>query len=155
MTLAVLEISHVTYMNGLWLIYVTWLMTLAVLGLPSRSYYACEYARVISHTRMSHVTDTITACHSYEWGMSRIWMSHVILMNESCQAYKHVTHMNASTPRQVEQYGVATINRLLKIIGLFCRIYSLLQGSFAKETYTFKEHTNHSHPIACTHNQKQ
>ena len=31
-------------------------------------------------------------------------------------------------------YGVATISRLLTIIGLFCRISSLLQGSFAKET---------------------
>jgi len=44
-------------------------------------------------------------------------------------------------------YGVATISRLLKIIGLFCRIWSLLQGSFAKETYNFKEFTNRSHPI--------
>jgi len=44
-------------------------------------------------------------------------------------------------------YGVATISRLLKIIGLFCkralekRLYS------AKETYNFKEPTNRSHPI--------
>jgi len=45
------------------------------------------------------------------------------------------------------QYGVATISRLLKIVGLFCRISSLLQGSFAKETYNFKEPTNRSHPI--------
>jgi len=44
-------------------------------------------------------------------------------------------------------YGVATISRLLKIIGLFCRIWSLLQGSFAKETYNFKEPTNCSYPI--------
>jgi len=47
------------------------------------------------------------------------------------------------------RYGVATISRLLKIIGLFCRISSLLQGSFAKETYNFKELTNRSHPILC------
>ena len=47
-----------------------------------------------------------------------------------------------------EAYGVATISRLLKIIRLFCRIPSLLQGSFAKETYNFKEPTNRSHPIA-------
>ena len=40
-----------------------------------------------------------------------------------------------------------TISRLLKIIGLFCRISSLLQGSFATETYNFKEPTNRSHPI--------
>ena len=37
--------------------------------------------------------------------------------------------------------------RLLKMIGLFCRISSLLQGSFAKETCNFKEPTNRSHPI--------
>jgi len=43
---------------------------------------------------------------------------------------------------------VATISRLLKIIGLFCRISALLQGSFAKETYNFKEPTNRSHPIS-------
>jgi len=44
-------------------------------------------------------------------------------------------------------YGVATISRLLKMIGLFCRILSLLWVSFAKETYHFKEPTNRSHPI--------
>ena len=42
----------------------------------------------------------------------------------------------------------ATISRLLEIIGLFCRISSLLYGSFAKETYDFQEPTNRSHPIA-------
>ena len=38
-------------------------------------------------------------------------------------------------------YGVATIRRLLESIGLFCRTQSLLQGSFAEETYNFKEPT--------------
>jgi len=33
------------------------------------------------------------------------------------------------------------------LIGLFCRISSLFKGSFAKETYNFKEPTNRSHPI--------
>jgi len=41
------------------------------------------------------------------------------------------------------------ISRLLTIIGLFCRISSLLKGSFAKETYNFKEPTNCSHPPYC------
>ena len=36
------------------------------------------------------------------------------------------------------------------MIGLFCRISSLLQGSFAKETYHFKAPTNRSHPIQQT-----
>jgi len=47
-------------------------------------------------------------------------------------------------------YGVATVSRIDKIIiiiSLFCRILSLLLGSFAKETYDFKEPTNRSHPI--------
>jgi len=35
-------------------------------------------------------------------------------------------------------YGVATISKLLKIIGLVRRISSLLKGSFAKETYNLR-----------------
>jgi len=45
-------------------------------------------------------------------------------------------------------YGVASISKLLKIIGLFCRIWSLLQGSFAKETYNLKEPTIVDTPYA-------
>jgi len=37
----------------------------------------------------------------------------------------------------------------MKITGLFCRISSLLYGSFAKETYNLNEPTNRSHPIGC------
>jgi len=36
------------------------------------------------------------------------------------------------------EYGVATISRLVKIISLFCRISSLLYGSFGKETYNLR-----------------
>jgi len=46
--------------------------------------------------------------------------------------------------------GLASIRRLLKITGLFCRIPSLLYGSFAKETYNLKEPTNRSHPMAAS-----
>ena len=52
------------------------------------------------------------------------------------------------TPLYIHMYGVATINRLLNIIGLFCRILSLLQGSFAKETYSCKEPTSRSQPMS-------
>ena len=34
-------------------------------------------------------------------------------------------------------YGVAMVIRLLQIIGLFCRISSLVYGPFAKEPYNF------------------
>jgi len=61
-----------------------------------------------------------------------------ILTNDSFTVTKNRKH----------RYGVATIRRLLKIIGLFCRISSLLWGSFAKETSHMEEFTNRSHPIA-------
>ena len=43
--------------------------------------------------------------------------------------------------------GVATVSRIDKIVGFFCRILSFLEGSFANETYNFIEPTNFSHPI--------
>ena len=46
------------------------------------------------------------------------------------------------------RYGVATVSRIDSIIGLFCRISSLLQGSFAKETYDLIDPTNQSHSIS-------
>jgi len=45
-------------------------------------------------------------------------------------------------------YGVATDSRIDKITCLFCRIMSLLQDSFTKETYNFIDPTNRSHPIS-------
>jgi len=46
-----------------------------------------------------------------------------------------------------KQYGVATISRIDKMIGLFCRISSLLKGFLAKETFNFIDPTDLSHPI--------
>ena len=57
-----------------------------------------------------------------------------------------------SHPRSTAQkscwYGVATISRIDKIIGLFYRILSLLQGFFAKVTNNFIDPTDQSHPIS-------
>jgi len=43
-------------------------------------------------------------------------------------------------------YGVATMSRILKIIGLFCKKTLQKRRYSAKETYDFKEPTNRSHP---------
>jgi len=45
-------------------------------------------------------------------------------------------------------YGVATISRLLQIIGLFCKKALKNRRYSAKETYNFKEPTNRSHRIS-------
>jgi len=44
-------------------------------------------------------------------------------------------------------YGVATSTRLLKHIGLFCRILLSFIGLFCKRDLGFREPTNCSHPI--------
>jgi len=44
-------------------------------------------------------------------------------------------------------YGVATISRLLKMTGLFCKRGLEKRRYSAKETYHFKEPTDRSHPI--------
>jgi len=49
------------------------------------------------------------------------------------------------------RYGVATISRLLKIIGLFCKRVLQKRPIFSKETYNLKEPTSRSHPIVCGH----
>jgi len=50
-------------------------------------------------------------------------------------------------------HGVATGSRIDKVIGLFCRILSLLYGFFAKETYNLINPTddNQSHPLDIIH----
>ena len=62
------------------------------------------------------------------------------------ETYNFIDPTDRSHPLSYH-YGVATVSRLLQIVRLFCRISSLLTGSFEKETYNFKEPTNRSHPI--------
>jgi len=45
-------------------------------------------------------------------------------------------------------YGVATMSRLLKTVGLFCKKALYKRRYSAKEAYDFKEPTHRSHPIS-------
>ena len=70
--------------------------------------------------------------------------------NDGCCLWSKETKraMNNNIGRQyIYKYGVAAVSGIDKSIGLFCRISSLLQVSFAKETYNFIDPTNQSHPI--------
>ena len=96
---------------------------------------------------------TYTCQHTFTYVCIRIYVyTHISIYICICMhihmyvciyIHTHITHINSHA------YGVAAISRLLKSIGLFCRIQFLLQGSFAKETYNLNEPTNssHSHPI--------
>jgi len=50
--------------------------------------HTCEW--VMSHIWMSHVTHIKESCHTYERVMSQIWKSHVTYMNESCHTYERL-----------------------------------------------------------------
>jgi len=49
-----------------------------------------SYEWVMSLIWMSHVTHMNESCHSYEWVMSLIWMSHVPHIRKSCHTYEWV-----------------------------------------------------------------
>jgi len=89
---------------------------------------------IMRHHRHTH-TYTHTHTHTY---------THT---HTPCAVKSHSPAALARFCLYFPTYGVASISRLLKIIGLFCtralqkRLYS------AKETYNFEEPTNRSHPI--------
>ena len=78
------------------------------------------YEWVMSHIWMSHVTQMNESCHTYEWVMSYIWMSHVTHMNESCHTYEWVmSHIRMSQVTQVSYMAIlycafSNSKRLLK-----------------------------------------
>ena len=78
-----------------------------------------------------------------------IYINKYIHIHIHIDMHVHI-HISASVrgPTYIHSgYGVATVSRIDKIIGLFCRIASLLQGSFAKETYNLTDPINQSHLI--------
>jgi len=62
--------------------------------------------------------------------------------------------MNKWQKLGILQCGVALFSRIDKIADLLCRILSLLQGSFAKETYHLIDPTNQNHSIETLHSIK-
>ena len=64
-----------------------------------------------------------------------------------CNTLQHTATLRVATVPFLS-YGVATVSRIDRIIGLFCKILSLLQGSFAKETYNNIDPTSRSHFIS-------
>ena len=96
---------------------------------------------VYSFTRVRHDeygTHVNASCHAH--------------ISESC---RHIHDSFLCVVRHIHRCHMDELNhpisRLLKIIRLFCRISSLLQDSFAKETYSFQEPTNRSHRVLDIH----
>jgi len=95
----------------------------------------------MTYMRHLHVLHTCHITHE-TWHVCMCDMCHITYMHVSCHIYACVmSHMSESC------YGVATMSRLLKDIGLFCKRALWKRLYSARETYDFKEPTNRSHPI--------
>jgi len=145
-------LSHVSHMNESCLTYerVMFQDFEFTKGVHSQSpTYTYEWC--ISHIYLIQVICVNKSCLTFERVMARIEKIYVIHVDESCLTYERVMyHRNLSFPWMhfpfpTHTYGVATISKLLKVIGLFCGIWSLFQGFFAKDTCHFEEPTNRSH----------
>ena len=77
----------------------------------------------------------------------RTWWSSKLKLRISLSTRQSRSLLCFKNCQNSSRYGVATVSRIDKIIGLFCRIASVFQGSFAKETYNFMDPTSQSHPI--------
>jgi len=105
----------------------------------------------VAHVYRSHFASTHESRRTRSWVVSHLHMGRGTRIycitdgrlsrnGESCCAHIYMSHV-------AHIYGVATVSRIDKIIGLSCRISSLLWGSFAKETYILIDPTHRSHPI--------
>jgi len=93
------------------------------------------YEDGVSRIRVRHVKYMNESRHTYECNVNAIWMSRVPSLYTWMS---HVTHINAIWMQHIcvgvmsgacvslQGYGVATVSRIDKIKGLFCRILSLL-----------------------------
>jgi len=72
-----------------------------------------------------------------------------VYVDECTRAYTYIPVCGCMNMGWLWLVGSLKVQDKSQMISLFCRISFLLQGSFAKESYDFKDPTNRSHPIQC------
>ena len=111
---------------------------------------------------MCHVTHVQESHHAHKSSPSRKWFVGSLKFRVSFAEYRLFykallqkrriilrSVLIVATPKQETEryasiYGGATMSRLLKMIGLFCKRALYKRRYSAKETYNLKEHTNQS-----------
>jgi len=111
--------SYHTYESLMSHIWVTWVISLYT-GVCNVT-HSCVYLAIATSNVMCHTYEWfISHIHTYESLMSHIWVTWVILSYTGvCSSVQHHSFMYV---HDISHHGVATISRLLKIIGLFGRI---------------------------------
>jgi len=127
---------------------VTWLIAIAACNTNSyqnRLHAAILYNKKNLHGRLTCLIRMCDVTHSH---MNRWWV--VGIARSYCYALSHTFFewvVSKGIADSHRYYGVATMSRRLKIIGLFGKRNLQKRRYSAKETYNFKGPTTRSHPI--------
>jgi len=117
--------------------------------------YLCLYVRILTYLRRYVHIFMYLCIHVHVYMYLCIYIHTCINdIYTDIHTQKEVSHSKCVVLTLL--YGVVLISRFLQIIGLFCERALSKRLDSAKETYIFKEATNHSHPISpfmlvCTH----
>ena len=105
------------------------------------------YEWVMAHIWMSHATHTNESCHTYEWVMSHIRMSHVIHTNESWRTYEWVmSHIWMSHVTRMNAWLVHVCDATRSHIHTATHCNTLQHTATHCNTYI---HTPHLHEDMC------
>jgi len=103
------------------------------------------YEWVVLHVWMSHVTHLNESCHTYEWVMLHVWMSHVTHMNESCYTYEWVTSHRLTWMYMSERFICSVrLNKSCHICRVLSHVTRLNESCHTYEWVT-------SHRLTWTH----
>jgi len=113
--------------------------------------YVYIWSREFVTSTVTMLTHTFMACvYMKSWLVWGSWSRTGIFCCECVETQTICVATDICT-WTMSYYGVATISRLLKMIGLFCKRALQKRRYSAKETYNFKEPTNYSHFIPAIH----
>jgi len=120
--------------------------------IPTRFTYMHYYKTYIHNCIHMYITKYIYL-HVYITTDIYTWLQDVYITMKLCLLQKRPVFWSilliVAAPLYVDTYtyGVATISRMLQIIGLFCKRALQKRPVFCKETFIFKHPTHRSHPI--------
>jgi len=124
-----------------------WWFSLA--GECARENLSTEWHHSVDRFSLAHWTDSLPRermspqnLFTDAYKMRICWQIHVMCVICICA----IGSWSDTPPTLL--YGVATLSRLLQIIGRFCKRALQKRPIFSRETCNFKEATNRSHPIA-------
>ena len=92
---------------------------------------------------MLHHVPSMCSCSQF----CRIKQNPHVMRPHDVAVQPHVVSFIGLFCKHVVSFIGLFCKHVVSFLGLFCRKLSLFLGSFAKETYTFKEPTNRSHPL--------